>query len=85
MFNTLKAGERYSISKDRERIFPLHTALLVVDNQWNFYGYCVAHSAVVKEQKTQIDFEMLSLFNPDEQKTYKDRFVEAAKLTGEIK
>ena len=51
--NTLKAGERYSISKDRERIFPLHIALLVVDNQWNFYGYCVAHSAVVKEQKTQ--------------------------------
>ena len=83
--STLKVGGKYSISKDRERAFPLHIALLVVDSQWNFYGYCVAHSAVVKEQKTQIDFEMLSLFNPDEQKTYKDRFVEAAKLTGEIK
>jgi len=83
--STLKVAGKYSVSKDRERAFTLHIALLVVDSQWNFYGYCVAHSAVVKQQKTQIDFEMLSLFSPDEQKIYKEKFLEAAKLTGEVK
>lgn len=83
--STLKVGEKYSVFKDRERAFPLHIAMLVVDIEWNFYGYCVAHSALVKEQKTQIDFEILSLFDPAEQKVYKERFLEAAKLTGEVK
>ncbi|MCR4329058.1 MAG: hypothetical protein NUV65_00755 [Candidatus Roizmanbacteria bacterium] len=83
--NTLKVGGKYAITKDRERAFPLHIALLMVDSQWNFYGYCVAHSAVVKEQKTQIDFEVLSLFSAEEKKIYKDRFLEAAKSTGEVK
>lgn len=83
--STLKIGGKYSILKDRERAFPLHIAMLVVDHKWNFYGYCVAHSIVVEEQKTQIDFEVLSLFNTEEQKIYKDRFLEAATLTGEIK
>ena len=57
--NSLKIGGRYTIFKDRERAFPLHIAMPVVDSEWNFYGYCVAHSAVVKDQSTQIDFEIV--------------------------
>lgn len=83
--SSLKVGDTYSISKDRERAFPLHIAMLVVDSQWNFYGYAVAHSILVKGQKTQIEFEVLSIFNSEEQKLYKSKFLEAAKLTGEVK
>lgn len=83
--SNLKVGEKYSIHKERERAFPLHIAILLVDSNWNFYGYCVAHSIIVKDQKTVIEFEMLSLFSPEEQKIYKDKFITAAKLTGEIK
>lgn len=82
---SLKVGEKFRVLKDRERAFPLHTAMLLVDSEWNFYGYCVAHSAVVKDQKTQIEFEVLSLFSLEESKIYKDKFLAAAKLTGEIK
>ncbi len=82
--STLKVGKTYLISKDRERAFPLHIAILIVDGNWNFYGYAVAHSLVVKDHKSEIDFEVLSLFNSDEQKIYKSRFLEAAKLTGEV-
>lgn len=81
----LKIGEKYSIFKDRERAFPLHIAMLIVDSEWNFYGYGVAHTVLVKEQQTQINFEVLSLFTSEEQKVYKNRFLEAAKLTGEVK
>ena len=83
--STLKIGGKYSVVKDRERAFSLHIAILIVDSEWNFYGYCVAHSTLVKEQTTQINFEVLSLFNPEEQKVYKHRFLEAAKITGEVK
>jgi hypothetical protein len=83
--STFAVGKRYTILKDRERAFPLHIAMLIVDSEWNFYGYCVAHSALVKDQKTEIEFEVLSLFTPEEQAVYKRRFIEAAKNTGEVK
>lgn len=81
---TLEMGKRYTILKDRERAFPIHLAMLIVDGEWNFYGYGVAHSAVVGGEKTTIEFEVLTLFSPEEQKLYKDKFVTAAKLSGEI-
>jgi hypothetical protein len=83
--NLLKAGEKYKIVKDRERAFPLHIAVLIVDSEWNFYGYCRVNSALVHESKTEFEFEVISLFTDDEKQTYKQRFVDAAKFTGEIK
>jgi len=81
----LEVGKTYTILKDRERAFPLHIAVLIVDGNWNFYGYCRVKSAVVKDQKTEFEFEVLSLFNTEEQALYKSKFVEAGKLTGEVK
>lgn len=83
--SNLVVGKTYTILKDRERAFPLHIAVLIVDGNWNFYGYCRVNSAVVKDQKTEFEFEVLSLFNTEEQALYKSKFVEAGKLTGEVK
>ncbi|HCM37976.1 MAG: hypothetical protein UV61_C0006G0102 [Candidatus Gottesmanbacteria bacterium GW2011_GWB1_43_11] len=80
----LKVGGIYTFTKDRERTFPLHIAMLLVADDWTFLGYCVAHQIVVKDKKTTITFEVLSLFTPEEQKTYTARFLEAAKKTGEV-
>lgn len=82
---SLKVGEKYIIKKDRERAFPLHIAVLVADKDWNFYGYAVVHSALVKDQKTKFEFEMLSLFDDETKEIYKNNFISAAKITGEIK
>lgn len=81
---SLEIGKKFKILKDRERAFPLHIALLMVDSEWNFYGYCVAHSAHTKDQKTEIEFEVISIFSADQQKIYKDNFLLAGKATGEI-
>lgn len=81
----LKVGSTYTIVKDRERAFPLHIAVLIVDGNWNFYGYCRVNSAVVKDQKTEFEFEVLSLFSSDEQALYRSKFIEAGKITGEVK
>jgi len=81
----LAIGNRYIIVKDRERAFPLHIAILVVDADWNFYGYAITHSAVISNNQTRLEFEVLSLFSSDQQILYRQNFLTAAKLTGEVK
>ncbi|MCL5091011.1 MAG: hypothetical protein M1514_03315 [Patescibacteria group bacterium] len=86
-FDTKKlvVGERYQITRERERCFPLHLAILMVTHDWNFLGYAFAHSIVVKDFQTVIEFEVISLFSSEMQKIYRDNFLFAAKITGEIK
>jgi hypothetical protein len=81
---TLVVGKKYTITIDRERAFPLHLAILLIDKDWNFYGYCVAHQIIVNNLKTTIEFEVLSLFSPEEKLLYRTKFLEAAKKTGEV-
>ncbi len=81
----LSVNSRYTITKDRERSFPLHIAILMVTSDWNFLGYAVCHSMKNEDQKCAIEFEVISLFNSEEQRLYKSKFIEAAKVTGEVK
>ncbi|MEI6327385.1 MAG: hypothetical protein WCO78_04705 [Candidatus Roizmanbacteria bacterium] len=81
---TLVEGKSYAIIKDRERSFPLHIAMLLVDSEWNFYGYGVVNSLFSKVGKTTLEFTVVSLFAESERALYKDKFISAAKITGEI-
>jgi hypothetical protein len=83
--SSLGVGGKYTITKDRERAFPLHIAILMVTSDWNFLGYAVAHSMKNFNQQCEIEFEVISLFTPEEQNLYKAKFLEAAKFTGEVK
>lgn len=83
--STLKVGQIYKITKERERSFPLHIAMLMVTHDWNFLGYAQAISIQNSVQQCQITFEVISLFSPNEQKLYRSKFLEAAKVTGEVK
>lgn len=84
-FTALAVGKKYTVTLERERAFPLHIAILLIDAEWNFYGYAVAHSAHLENKKTTIEFEMLTLFTKDEQVLYQKKFIEAGTLTGEVK
>jgi len=57
----------------------------MVDEKWEFFGYCVVHSSEIKNQQTVLIFEVLSIFTPEERKIYTERFAEVARKTGEIK
>lgn len=84
-FSSLAVGNTYTVTLERERAFPLHIAILLIDEEWNFYGYAVAHSAFLKDKKTTIEFEVLTLFTKEEQNIYRNRFIEAGRITGEVK
>lgn len=83
--STLQVGQTYTVTKDRERSFPLHIAMLMVTPDWNFLGYAQALSTKNADLKCEITFQVISLFTPEEQNLYKSKFVEAAKVTGEVK
>ncbi|MDP1722450.1 MAG: hypothetical protein Q8L37_04540 [Candidatus Gottesmanbacteria bacterium] len=82
---TLTVGKTFTVVKERERTFPLHIAILMIDAAWNFYGYAVVNSAVLRDGKSTLEFVVLSLFTAEEQKLYKEKFIAAATVTGEIK
>ncbi len=81
----LAVGKKYIMKRERERIVPLHIALLLVDKDWNFYGYCRVNKTIVSENATEMEVEVLSLFDEAEREIYKKRFIEAGKITKEIK
>jgi len=82
---TLEIGKRYTITRDRERAYPLHIAVLLIGPDWDFLGYVVARSMKNIDQKCEIEFEVLSLFDEKESRLYKEKFLEAARKTGEVK
>lgn len=81
----LSVGNKYTILRDRERAFPLHIAMLMVTRDWDILGYAVVHSAKNFDNKCELQFEVISIFNEEEKKLYKAKFLEAAKFTGEVK
>lgn len=83
--STLEVGKKYTITRDRERSFPLHIAMIVITHEWDFLGYVVVHSMKNENYKCTLEFEVISLFNKEERKLYKRKFLEAAKVTGEVK
>lgn len=82
---SLRPGQTYEITRERERVFPLHIAVLLVDADWNFYGYCVVDEISVGAEQTKLKFTVLSLFNESQHEIYKHNFLDAAEQTGEIK
>lgn len=84
-FSTLKHGLIVDLELERERVLPLRIALLYFHTDWNFLGFCRVLSITQKEGKTYMQVEVLTVFNDQEQTTYKAKFVEAGKYTGEAK
>lgn len=80
---SLKSGNIVQLTLDRERVLPLRIALLFFHSDWNFLGYCQVLSLTQQEQKTLVKVEILTVFNEEERKLYKAKFVEAGKFTGE--
>lgn len=80
----LKEGRVLEVVKEKERVFPLHIAMLLVADNWTFLGYCVVDDVHIHDGKTVLAFEVLSLFTKEEQKLYTEKFLEATKKTGEL-
>lgn len=83
--STLKNGLIVDLVLERERVLPMRIALLYFHTDWNFLGYCRVLELTQKDGKTYLKVEVLTVFTKEEQDTYKAKFVEAGKFTGEAK
>lgn len=83
--STLNNGLIVDLTLERERVLPLRIALLYFHTDWNFLGYCRVLSITQKDGKTYLQVEVITVFTKEEQATYKTKFVEAGKFTGEAK
>ena len=82
--NDLAEGQRLQFTRKDERTIPLQTALLMIDQDWNFYGYCRVISLQTTKGQTQVEIEVLILFTKDEVELYKNNFMKAGRMTGEV-
>ena len=84
-FASLTPHQVVTLTLDHERVLPLRIALLYFHSDWNFLGYCRVLSTQQKNEKTYMEVEILTIFNPEEKKLYKQKFIEAGRFTGEAK
>lgn len=82
-FSTLKKGLIVDLTLKRERVLPLRIAVLYFHTDWNFLGYCRVLQIIQKDEETKLRVEILTVFNEEEKRLYKEKFVEAGKFTGE--
>lgn len=84
-FLTLKQGLVVDLTLERERVLPLRIAVLYFHSDWNFLGYCRVLELTQREGKTYLKIEVLTVFDDEEKKLYKEKFIAAGKFTGEAK
>lgn len=68
-------GEEYTIHKDGYRIVPLDVPMEFADSNFNYLGRAKVTKIIVTLDSTDITFQVLKLFSPEEQKVYNANFV----------
>jgi hypothetical protein len=71
----LKVGETYVVRKDGYRIIPFNVPTELADSQFKYLGKVKVTKLVVTPGGTDITFEVLKLFSPEEQEIYSNNFI----------
>jgi hypothetical protein len=66
----LEVGKQYSITKDGYRVIPLGTALEISDDNNHYLGKGKVIKLTITSEGTEIVFEVLKLFSPEESKVF---------------
>ena len=64
----LVVGKSFCSTKNNVRIYPMDLAILLLAEDWTAQGYCAVRKTVVKNGQMEVEFEVLTLFTPEEQK-----------------
>jgi len=64
----LIVGKSYRSKKSNVRIYPMDLSILLLAEDWTAQGYCSVRKTVVENGQMEVQFEVLTLFTPEEQK-----------------
>lgn len=71
----LVVGQEYSVHKDGYRIIPFNVPMELADENFLYLGKVKVIKIVVTTNGTDITFQVLKLFTPEEQKVYSQNFI----------
>ncbi|OGL53996.1 hypothetical protein A3K55_02235 [Candidatus Shapirobacteria bacterium RBG_13_44_7] len=71
----LEVGKEYVVRKDGFRILPFNIPLELADHQFKFLGKARVIKLVITPEGSDITFQVLKLFSPEEQAIYSRNFI----------
>ena len=75
---TLVEGQDVTIEKDGMRIMPFYNPMELSTSDHKYLGKVLVKELRMIRDKTFITFEVLKLFNPEEQRVYTENFIKSS-------
>ncbi len=74
-FSKIKVGDRLTIKKDGERLFPLNIPIEICDENYNYYGKVIVKKLTLENQKTILGIEVIKVFSKEEAQIFTKNFI----------
>lgn len=71
----LEVGKQYILTKGGERLYPLNIPIEICDSEHRYYGKVAVRTLTLESGKTQLTFEVLKVFSPEEAAVYTSNFI----------
>lgn len=71
----IKAGEKYTVEKQGERLYPLNIPLDLCDEDYKYYGKVVIRKLSLEKGKTVLEFEVIKVFDQEESRVFSKNFI----------
>ena len=73
--SSLVAGQRYTLTKDGERLYPLNIPIEFCDESYTYYGKAAVRKLTLEANRTILEIEILKLFDAQERDTFTKNFI----------
>lgn len=71
----IKAGAKYRVEKQGERLYPLNIPIDICDEDYKYYGKVVVRKLSLERGKTVLDFEVVKVFDEEESRVFSKSFI----------
>jgi len=71
----IKIGERYTVEKEGERLYPLNIPIEICNEKYIYYGKMAVRKLTLKKNKTILRIEVLKVFSKKESQIFSDNFI----------
>ncbi|MCJ7804826.1 DUF2584 domain-containing protein [Patescibacteria group bacterium] len=77
----IKVGDKFTIKKDGERLYPLNIPIEICDENYVYYGKVVVKKLTLGDQKTILEIEVIKVFSKKEAQIFSKNFIKLPKRT----
>lgn len=71
----IKVGEKYTVEKQGERLYPLNIPIEICDENYKYYGKVVIRKLSLEKDKTLLEFGVAKVFSKEESRICSKNFI----------